>query len=336
MLTNDTDFLTKTTKFDIVYQETTKLYAGGSIKQKHPFFAEATKDKHGGSAPSVVVMDEKQKQIADLKTYINNLESELEATKRALFELSEPSEGQNTVQPDIQPERNNENVIEGTFNGENMVGPQGKIFPVPANYASKSKLVEGDRLKLTIDSNGSFVFKQIGPVQRKKLIGNLIFDNNTYVVEVGDSRYNVLYASVTYHKAKPGDKVAIELPAQDGARWCVLEGIIHDVATTDKPEPAVVLGGDFDTEAEAIEEKPVPNIPNENTVNESISPTTDDNLEKVRDTLGINDLEITGPKGAPTPEAVNPQTVAENATPTQMPGSTTVDPRADAIQELEI
>ena len=42
-----------------------------------------------------------------------------------------------------------------------MIGPKDKIFPVPANYASKSKLVEGDRLKLTILPNGSFVYKQI-------------------------------------------------------------------------------------------------------------------------------------------------------------------------------
>jgi hypothetical protein len=41
-------------------------------------------------------------------------------------------------------------VIEGVFDGQNMVGPDNKQYPVPANYASKSKLVEGDVLKLTI------------------------------------------------------------------------------------------------------------------------------------------------------------------------------------------
>ncbi len=48
-------------------------------------------------------------------------------------------------------------VIEGVFDGQNMIGPEGKQYPVPANYASKSKLVEGDILKLTIaDDSRSF------------------------------------------------------------------------------------------------------------------------------------------------------------------------------------
>ena len=34
-----------------------------------------------------------------------------------------------------------------------MIGPDGKNYPVPANYASKSKLIEGDILKLTITPN---------------------------------------------------------------------------------------------------------------------------------------------------------------------------------------
>src|SRR3989338_10359289 len=55
-------------------------------------------------------------------------------------------------------------VIEGVFDGQNMIGPDAKQYPVPANYASKSKLVEGDVLKLTIAEDGSFIYKQIGPV----------------------------------------------------------------------------------------------------------------------------------------------------------------------------
>ncbi|KKU38866.1 MAG: 50S ribosomal protein L7/L12 [Parcubacteria group bacterium GW2011_GWA2_46_39] len=55
-------------------------------------------------------------------------------------------------------------IIEGVFDGQNMVGPDGKLYSVPANYASKSKLVEGDLLKLTISPDGSFIYKQIGPM----------------------------------------------------------------------------------------------------------------------------------------------------------------------------
>ena len=64
-------------------------------------------------------------------------------------------------------------IIEGVFDGENMIGPDGKQYSVPANYASKSKLVEGDILKLTITANGTFVYKQIGPIERARVVGVL-------------------------------------------------------------------------------------------------------------------------------------------------------------------
>jgi hypothetical protein len=67
-------------------------------------------------------------------------------------------------------------VIEGVFDGQNMIGPDSKQYPVPANYASKSKLVEGDVLKLTIADDGSFIYKQIGPIERRKVLGLLSQD----------------------------------------------------------------------------------------------------------------------------------------------------------------
>ncbi|MEJ0073033.1 MAG: hypothetical protein WDN27_03050 [Candidatus Saccharibacteria bacterium] len=44
---------------------------------------------------------------------------------------------------------------------------------MPANYASKSKLVQGDILKLTIADDGAFLYKQIGPIARKQVVGAL-------------------------------------------------------------------------------------------------------------------------------------------------------------------
>ncbi|MBI3573128.1 MAG: hypothetical protein HY092_02930, partial [Candidatus Kerfeldbacteria bacterium] len=79
-------------------------------------------------------------------------------------------------------------IIEGAFDGQNMVGPDGKQYSVPANYASKSKLVEGDVLKLTITRDGSFIYKQIGPVDRQRLVGTLGRDETTgeFKVDVED------------------------------------------------------------------------------------------------------------------------------------------------------
>jgi hypothetical protein len=118
-------------------------------------------------------------------------------------------------------------VIEGVFDGQNMVGSDGKTYPVPANYASKSKLVQGDILKLTIADDGAFLYKQIGPVPRKQVVGALKLENGHYFVEVGNKDYRVLLASVTYFKAKPGDQVSVNIPENDtNAEWAALEAAL--------------------------------------------------------------------------------------------------------------
>lgn len=117
-------------------------------------------------------------------------------------------------------------VIEGTFDGQNMLSTDGKVYPVPANYASKSKLVEGDQLKLTISENGAFIFKQIELIPRELKIGNLVMDGSQYQVLVDTHTYNVLYASVTFFRAHPGDQVTVIVPSDKESKWAAVENII--------------------------------------------------------------------------------------------------------------
>lgn len=83
-----------------------------------------------------------------------------------------------------------------------MIGPDGKTYPVPANYASKSKLVEGDTLKLTIATNGSFIYKQIGPIERKKLIAKVGLDDGQYAAIVGDNHWSLCQCNVFQSSAR--------------------------------------------------------------------------------------------------------------------------------------
>lgn len=118
-------------------------------------------------------------------------------------------------------------IIEGVFDGQNMMGPDGKKYPVPANYASKSKLVEGDVLKLTIADDGSFIYKQIGPVERLKKLGILSADENgDYRVVADGKSYRVLLASLTYFKAEPGDEVTVVVPKDQDTEWAAVENVI--------------------------------------------------------------------------------------------------------------
>lgn len=124
-------------------------------------------------------------------------------------------------------------VIEGMFDGQNMIGPDKKQYPVPANYASKSKLVEGDVLKLTIAEDGSFIYKQIGPVERKKMLGVLVVDDKGDFRVMAEGRpYKVLLASLTYFKAEAGDEVTIVVPQQEGSEWAAVENVIKKGSAT--------------------------------------------------------------------------------------------------------
>ena len=122
-------------------------------------------------------------------------------------------------------------VVEGVFDGQNMLAPDGRQFPVPANYASKSKLVAGDILKCTIAQDGTFVYKQIGPVEKKKIVGILGQEGNDFVVTANGKPYKILKASVTYYKAEPGDEVAIIIPSSGESEWAAVDNIV-----TMKPE----------------------------------------------------------------------------------------------------
>ncbi len=167
--------------------------------------------------------DVPEKQIKRLKSLIQEAETSLAAAKELLMSLV----GEDPVVAAAIAEEPLGKIIEGVFDGQTMVGSDAKNYPVPANYASKSKLVQGDILKLTIADDGSFLYKQIGPVPRKQVVGMLKLENGHYFVDVGNKQYRVLLASVTYFKAKPGDQVSVNVPEDDThAEWAALEAAL--------------------------------------------------------------------------------------------------------------
>ena len=164
-----------------------------------------------------------EKQIKRLRTLLTEAETNLAAAKELLTSIL--GDGEIISAPRSTIIENPEGkVIEGVFDGQIMIGPDGKNYPVPANYASKSKLVEGDILKLTIAEDGKFLYKQIGPVERKTVIGTLVSHDDQYFVEVSGREYKILYASVTYFKLKIGDQVSVVVPSDNPeATWSAVE-----------------------------------------------------------------------------------------------------------------
>lgn len=167
--------------------------------------------------------DVADKQIKRLRALIQEAETNLAAANELLISLVGDDE---KVAP-VSREDTLGKVIEGVFDGQNMVGSDGKTYPVPANYASKSKLVQGDILKLTVAEDGTFLYKQIGPIPRKQVVGQLKLENGHYFVDVAGKEFRVLLASVTYFKAKPGDQVSVNLPEDDSTtEWAALEAAL--------------------------------------------------------------------------------------------------------------
>lgn len=169
-----------------------------------------------------------RKMINNLKNDLSNLarllESDAESADLEQFIKHTPSSEGDLLHP-----VNEGKIIEGVFDGQNMIGSDGKLYMVPPNYASKSKLVEGDIMKLTIQPNGSFLYKQIGPIERSRVMGVLTRDEitNDWKVIADGKKYSILTASVTYFKGSNGDDVVILLPKAAPSKWAAVENIVR-------------------------------------------------------------------------------------------------------------
>ena len=167
-----------------------------------------------------------EKQIKRLRSLLGEAETNISAAKELLISILGDDEAISAPRETIVSGPDGK-VIEGIFDGQIMIGPDGKNYPVPANYASKSKLVEGDILKLTITEDGKFLYKQIGPVERKTVIGTLVHHDDKYFAEVSGKEYQILYASVTYFHLHEGMQVSVIIPASnDDATWAAVEAAL--------------------------------------------------------------------------------------------------------------
>jgi len=107
-----------------------------------------------------------------------------------------------------------------------MLGADKKLYPVPANYASKSKIVEGSKLKMTIKADGSYQYKIIDEIDYISTTGTLIKDGDHFVVISQNGIYQVIPAAVTYIQARVGDRVSIRIPKDIKATYAAIDTLI--------------------------------------------------------------------------------------------------------------
>ena len=111
-----------------------------------------------------------EKQAKRLHALIQEAETNLAAAKELLISII--GDDGAVITPKGSPiDEVGGKVIEGVFDGQKMAGPDGKEYPVPANYASKSKLVEGDILKLRLQTTAAlFTSKVVQSIVRRLLV----------------------------------------------------------------------------------------------------------------------------------------------------------------------
>lgn len=167
------------------------------------------------------------KILANIKKSLEQVETMVREIEGGNLEISDEDRDRLQLTPESETGEEG-NIIEGVFDGYQMIGPDGRRYSVPANYASKSKLVEGDILKLTISSDGAFIYKQIKPIDRERLRGKLVKDKETgeYRVLVENRLYKVLLASVTYYRGSVGDEAIILVPQGGQSTWAAVDNII--------------------------------------------------------------------------------------------------------------
>lgn len=167
-------------------------------------------------------MDQDDKKLSQIRKMLEDIEDKVQSVKRVLFEQVYQEEAESLDNAIDGPVT----IIEGVFDGEEMIDKDGKKYAVPANYASKSKLVAGDKLKLTISLDGTFIFKQIGPVERKRLIGKVQKNSDHWSVGCDGKKYACLSSSISYFKVKAGDKVTVIVPKVGEADWAAIENLL--------------------------------------------------------------------------------------------------------------
>jgi len=175
------------------------------------------------------------KKLAALRDFILSAEKSIQAAKKMLAGMEGGKESKKEVDysEDIKSlssyESENDKIIEGVFTGESMFGADGNLYPVPQNYASKSLLVQGSKLKAVIHEDGKITYKIIEEIPYETSIGIVTKNGEKFQILANGKTYNTLMASVTYLKLEVGESVSIRVPKGKDATFAALEAKIPKI-----------------------------------------------------------------------------------------------------------
>jgi hypothetical protein len=130
-------------------------------------------------------------------------------------------------------------VVEGYFDGEGMMGDNGQNYTVPQNYASKTQLVIGDRMKWMLTPDRE-IYKLIGQAARERIIGTFSMEGDSFVVitEQHPKPVKILKASATFAMKNLGlnfgDEVVIIVPKGVTPTWGAFSSVVKTLSESEK------------------------------------------------------------------------------------------------------
>jgi len=175
---------------------------------------------------------ENKKAILAIRDFIMTAEKSLKNAKKLLKDLSEQNNIDLTSSVDLDTsglhsyKDAGNKIIEWVYTWEDMLDSEWNKYPVPVNYSSKSKMVQWDKLKLTIEPSWKMLYKQIAPIDRETKIWLLTKDNWKFQVVCDWNVYDVLTAAVTHFKWEIWDNISVLLPAWKPASFAAIDMIL--------------------------------------------------------------------------------------------------------------
>lgn len=173
-----------------------------------------------------------KKTILAIRDFIINAEKSIKSAKKLLKDVLEENNLNLETEINLSTKwlnsykSENNKIIEWLFTWEEMLWVDSNNYPVPANYSSKSKLVQWDKLKLTITENGKMLYKQIAPIERTFITWLVIKEKDKFQVVAEWKTYNLLTAAVTHFKANIWDSITVIIPTGKDATFAAIETVI--------------------------------------------------------------------------------------------------------------
>jgi len=173
-----------------------------------------------------------KKQLSAIRDFIINAEKSIKSAKKLLKDVLE--ENNLSFDKEVNLDTNwlnsytsdDSKIVEWVFTWEEMLWVDWNKYPVPANYSSKSKLVQWDKLKVTITTNGKMLYKQIAPIERSFVTWLVVKEKDKFQVVAEWKTYDLLTAAVTHFKANIWDTVTVIIPEWKQATFAAIDLVV--------------------------------------------------------------------------------------------------------------